>query len=71
MGQLGMGRAFVVVPTGEIRVRMLTDLQGLIWAGYKPPANVKKAVSTISARIKKDSRRYVFAYDGPTSVYDF
>ncbi len=71
MAHLGKGRTFVVVPTGEKQVKILSDLSGLIWARYTPPDQVEDAVRKISAEIKGNCRRNVVAYDGPTSVFNF
>jgi len=71
MGHLGPQRTFMVVPSGGVQVKILSDLAGMIWAKYRPPARMADAVKKISEGIERNSRRNVLAYDGPPSVHEF
>jgi hypothetical protein len=71
MAHLGVKRTFMVVPSLGMEVKLLSDLAGMIWAKYAPPADMADAIEKIVAAIERDSRRNVLAYDGPPSVHDF
>lgn len=75
MGHLGRERTFMVVPTGDTGVRVLSDLSGVIWVRYDPPEGMEEAARAISAKIgeedEKELRRNVLAYDGPPNVPEF
>jgi hypothetical protein len=74
MAHLGRERTFMVVPTGDINVKVLSDLSGVIWARYDPPKGMEQAAKAISSKIAEQGqdklRRSVLAYDGPLSVSD-
>jgi hypothetical protein len=75
MSQLGTDRTFVVILTGTTQVKVLTDIQGLIWKGYNPAQGVAKVIKEICDDIKERTndrrRRDVAAYNGPPDVPGF
>jgi hypothetical protein len=74
MAHLGPERTFMVVPTGDTSVKVLSDLSGVICARYDPPEGMQQAAKAISSKIaerhKERLRRKVLAYDGPLNVPD-
>jgi len=71
MAHLGPERTFMVAPGGDTKVKILSDLSGMVRMEYEPPSGMGGVIDKISRAIERNCRRKVLAYDGPPSVFEF